>query len=48
MVFAEWVVPAIVPLDPAPAEPITVGLWVGLDGFTNGQVLQAGIAARSP
>jgi len=44
-VFAEWVVPEIIPWDPAPAEPITVGFWVGLDGFNNGQVLQAGIAA---
>jgi peptidase A4-like protein len=44
-VFAEWVVPEIIPWDPAPAAPITVGFWVGLDGFTNGQVLQAGIAA---
>lgn len=44
-VFAEWVVPEIIPWDPAPFEPITVGFWAGLDGFTNGQVLQAGIAA---
>jgi hypothetical protein len=44
-VVAQWVVPQIIPWDPAPAEAITVGFWVGLDGFTNGQVLQAGIAA---
>jgi hypothetical protein len=44
-VFAEWVVPQMLPWDPAPSEAITVGFWVGLDGFTNGQVLQPGIAA---
>jgi hypothetical protein len=44
-VFAEWVVPYIFPFDPAPSEPIFVGLWVGLDGNTNKQVLQAGITA---
>jgi hypothetical protein len=44
-VFGEWVVPEIIPWDPAPDAPITVGFWVGLDGWTNGQVLQAGIAA---
>jgi len=44
-VFGQWVVPEIIPFDPAPAQAITVGFWVGLDGFTNGQVLQAGIAA---
>jgi hypothetical protein len=45
MVFAEWVVPVILPVDPAPLDSITVGFWVGLDGFSNRQVLQAGIAA---
>jgi hypothetical protein len=44
-VFAEWVVPQIIPWDPAPDQAITVGMWVGLDGWGNGQVLQAGIAA---
>jgi|HubBroStandDraft_6_1064221.scaffolds.fasta_scaffold216660_2 hypothetical protein len=39
------VVPEIYPVSGDPASPLTVGFWVGLDGFTNGQVLQAGFAA---
>jgi hypothetical protein len=42
-VFAQWAVPGIWPASD-PSGPITAGFWVGLDGFTNGQVLQAGIA----
>ena len=42
-VFGQWAVPGIWPASD-PSGPITAGFWVGLDGFTNGQVLQAGIA----
>jgi hypothetical protein len=42
-VFATWVVPGIFPASD-PNQDLTVGFWVGLDGWTNGQVLQAGIA----
>ena len=45
-VTASWVVPEIVPIAPEPwSEYLIAGFWVGLDGFGNGQVLQAGIAA---
>jgi Peptidase A4 family len=39
------VVPEIYPVSGDPDIPLTVGFWVGLDGYTNGQVLQAGFAA---
>ncbi len=39
--FGQWAVPGIWPASD-PSGPITAGFWVGLDGFTNGQVLQAG------
>jgi hypothetical protein len=42
-VFAQWTVPGIFPASD-PSGPITAGFWVGIDGFTNGQVLQAGVA----
>jgi len=43
-VTADWVVPRIVSL---PLETANLGFWVGLDGFGNGQVLQAGITATA-
>lgn len=45
MVYGEWAVPAMEPDFDNPNTPMTVGFWVGLDGFTNNQVLQAGTAA---
>lgn len=45
MVFAQWVVPEVSPWDPTFFDDLTVGFWVGIDGFSNTQVLQAGIAA---
>jgi Peptidase A4 family len=42
-VFAQWTVPGIWPAS-NPNAPITAGFWVGIDGWGNGQVLQAGIA----
>jgi hypothetical protein len=39
------VVPEIYPVSGDPDSPLTVGFWVGLDGYTNDQVLQAGFAA---
>jgi Peptidase A4 family len=44
-VFAKWVVPEIYQVAGDASTALTVGFWVGLDGFTNGQVLQAGTAA---
>ncbi len=44
-VYAEWMVPSMQPDFDNPTTPMTVGFWVGLDGFTNNQVLQAGTAA---
>lgn len=43
-VFGQFTVPGIFPASD-PNMPITVGFWVGLDGYGNNQVLQAGIAA---
>jgi hypothetical protein len=43
VVFAQWTIPTVLPIS-NPSQPITAGFWVGLDGYTNGQVLQAGVA----
>jgi hypothetical protein len=43
-VFGRWTVPGTWAAS-GQAGDDTTGFWVGLDGFTNGQVLQAGIAA---
>ena len=45
MVYAEWMVPSMEPDFDNPKTQMTVGFWVGLDGWTNNQVLQAGTAA---
>jgi hypothetical protein len=44
-VYGEWFIPTVTPIPNQPAGPQTVGFWVGLDGFGNNQVLQAGSAA---
>lgn len=44
-VYGEWFIPNVTPIPNEPAGGQTVGFWVGIDGFTNGQVLQAGTAA---
>lgn len=44
-VYGEWFIPNVTPIPNEPAGNQTVGFWVGIDGFTNGQVLQAGSAA---
>lgn len=46
MVYAEWVVPEVVPVAPDGPD-LTAGFWIGLDGYEGegAQVLQAGIAA---
>jgi len=44
-VYGEWFIPTVTPVPSEPPGPQTVGFWVGIDGFTNGQVLQAGMAA---
>jgi hypothetical protein len=42
-VYAEWAIPAISP-KADPNQDITAGFWVGIDGWGNDQVLQAGVA----
>jgi hypothetical protein len=44
-VYGEWFIPNVTPIPNEPAGGQTVGFWVGIDGYTNGQVLQAGTAA---
>jgi Peptidase A4 family len=52
MVFAEWVVPTVLPVAPSGTD-LQIGFWVGLDGVSGvglsdpaqHQVLQAGVAA---
>jgi hypothetical protein len=42
-VYAQWTIPGIWPAS-NPGGDITAGFWVGIDGWGNGQVLQAGVA----
>jgi hypothetical protein len=44
-VYGEWFIPNITPIANEPQQAETVGFWVGIDGFGNNQVLQAGTAA---
>jgi hypothetical protein len=44
-VYGEWFIPNITPIPNEPPQGQTVGFWVGIDGFGNNQVLQAGTAA---
>jgi len=44
-VYGEWFIPNITPVANEPNQAETVGFWVGIDGFGNNQVLQAGMAA---
>jgi Peptidase A4 family len=44
-VFAQWVVPEIIDYHVADQD-LNVAFWVGLDGFGNDQILQAGIGAN--
>jgi hypothetical protein len=44
-VYGEWFIPTVTPVPSEPSGNQTIGFWVGIDGFTNGQVLQAGMAA---
>jgi hypothetical protein len=43
-VYGQWTQPYVYPLASPPPGPQTVGFWVGIDGFGNNQVLQAGTA----
>jgi len=45
VVYGEWFIPTVTPIPNEPSGGQTVGFWVGIDGYTNGQVLQAGSAA---
>jgi hypothetical protein len=44
-VYGEWFIPTITAIPNEPQDAQTVGFWVGIDGFGNNQVLQAGSAA---
>ncbi len=44
-VYGEFQIPSITIASNEPASGQTVGFWVGIDGFGNNQVLQAGTAA---
>ena len=44
-VYGEWFIPTVTPIPNEPSGGQTVGFWVGIDGYGNGQVLQAGSAA---
>lgn len=44
-VYGEWYIPTVTPIPNQPPGAQTVGFWVGIDGFGNSQVLQAGSAA---
>lgn len=44
-VYGEWFIPTVTPVTNEPNSAETVGFWVGIDGFGNNQVLQAGSAA---
>jgi len=43
-VYGEWFIPTITPTTNEPNTAETVGFWVGIDGYGNNQVLQAGSA----
>ena len=43
VVYGQWTIPGVFPAS-NPAGDIIAGFWVGIDGWGNGQVLQAGVA----
>jgi hypothetical protein len=45
MVFARFQVPTVINIDPETPQPLIVGFWVGIGGYGNNSLLQAGIAA---
>jgi hypothetical protein len=45
MAFAQFQVPTVLNIDPELTQPLTSGFWVGIGGFGNNSLLQAGIAA---
>jgi len=45
MVFAQFQVPTVLNFDPELTQPLTSGFWVGIGGFGDNSLLQAGIAA---
>jgi len=45
VVFAQFQVPTVLNFDPEWTQPLTAGFWVGIGGFGNNSLLQAGIAA---
>jgi len=45
LAYGEWFIPNVTPIPNEPPGGQTVGFWVGIDGYGNNQVLQAGTAA---
>jgi hypothetical protein len=43
--FAQFTVPTVLEFDPSFTEQMIVGFWVGIGGYGNGTLLQAGIGA---
>jgi hypothetical protein len=43
--YGEWMVEPLAPDLDNPTTEMTVGFWTGIDGWTNGQILQAGHSA---
>jgi hypothetical protein len=45
MVFAQFQVPTVLNFDPELTQQLVTGFWVGIGGYGNNSLLQAGIAA---
>jgi Peptidase A4 family len=45
LAFAQFTVPTVLSIDPSLTEQMIVGFWVGIGGYGNGTLLQAGIGA---
>jgi hypothetical protein len=45
LAFAQFTVPTVLTIDPSFTETMIVGFWVGIGGYGNGTLLQAGIGA---
>jgi hypothetical protein len=45
LAFAQFTVPTVVEIDPSLTEQMIVGFWVGIGGYGNDTLLQAGIGA---
>lgn len=45
LAFAQFAVPSVLPFDPSLTEQMIIGFWVGIGGYGNASLLQAGIGA---